>query len=143
MTRYFLTSMTIITIAVSISSCASDVSRITDLDQLAFGRCMNVDEIRSNIDALDGQPVIVCGVLNYEFEDINLYKNYASAKTYSRNQCISLSIPMDTTQDYSEMSRKKVRIEAVATAHFCPVGAICAASCSDSGLHVSNITQIK
>lgn len=135
---------TLITISASaLASCLPvDRSGMQEV-QATTESCMSVDAIRANIAALDGRPVVACGVFNYEFEDINLYQDTASARDYSTTRCLSLSLPAGTTQDFSAMSGRRVRIEAVASADFCPEGVICAASCSESGLHVNRVTPLE
>jgi hypothetical protein len=131
--------------AILLVACAdnSGSSRKLQTEGAAADQCLNVDSALNRIKALDGNIVTVCGVLKYEFEDINLYQSNGDAKEYSRDHCLSLAMPVDSRQNFSAMSGKRVRIEATATAAFCPEGTICAASCSSSGLMVKTLTSIR
>ena len=142
MRRFVGISIASMNATVLMASCVPAASSQVEVLQNPAAACMNVDSIRADIAALDGQPVIACGILNYEFEDINLYQDVSAARKYSRTQCLSLSMPVDATQDFSAISGRRVRVEAIASANFCPEGAICAASCSESGLHVTSVTPI-
>lgn len=132
-----------VSFSVPMLSCTTDAKLKGASAYSDESACVDVNSARSAISTLDGSRVSVCGIFKYEFEDINLYQDLSSSKNYSRNQCLSISIPEGATQDFAALSGKRVRVEAVATADFCPEGTICAASCSDAGLHVSSVTPIR
>lgn len=101
--------------------------------------CRSVDQVLSEIKALNGQEVTVCGVLRYEFEDRNLYANQRAARQRSDTHCLAIGLAQGFSEDLSLLSDRPVWISGTATSDFCPEGTLCTAACSDTGIFVKAI----
>lgn len=119
-------------VLLSTSACSSMMA-----DQ---SQCVSVDSVLSHISSTNGSDISVCGFLKYEFEDRNLYASEKDAEAQASRNCISLGKVEDFSEDISSFSGQWVRVSGVASSKFCPMGTLCPASCSDTGIFVKSIS---
>lgn len=129
------TTICAVLLAIGLTAC----SMTTDWQS---HECKSIENVKANIDTLDGTEVSVCGYLKYEFEDKNLYASPKSARRYSEKQCLSVGSREGASIDTS-LTGHWVRITGVAAANFCPVDTICSSSCSKNGVFAKEIKRLR
>ena len=111
-------------------------------DTAAEAGCLTVKQALKLARTDEQAEVKACGVLRYQFEDMNLYATELAASKHSREDCISLGKSKDYTEGLEALNGSYVRVSGLATSQFCPAGTICTASCSDAGIFVRDVEAV-
>lgn len=127
-----LVALAVALLSISLTSCAPT-------KPFNHEPCRSVDQFLSEIKALNGQEIAVCGVLRYEFEDRSLYVNQRAAKRRSDAHCLAIGLAQGFSEDLSLLSDRPVWISGTATSDFCSEGPLCTAACSDTGIFVKAV----
>lgn len=105
--------------------------------------CLGVVEAKENIASLNGSVVAICGWLRFAAEDQNIYPAKNDTWTRSDNvDCLSIGSSESLASDISEFDGQYVHVSGMLVSNFCPEGTLCLASCSQTGIFVSEIQPL-
>lgn len=125
------TQITLVLALVYLAGCAAGHHGNTSVNCVGVSEALSMEP--------DRDPVSVCGVLKYAFEDKNLYESENAAREQSSRKCISIGKASDLEDDLAHYDGRWVRVQGQVVRPFCPDGVICPAACSDIGIFVSVI----